>query len=926
PVRSAGDLAYTIFTSGSTGLPKGVMIEHRGALNTLVDVNRRFAVGPEDRVLGVSSLSFDLSVYDLFGLWAAGGAVVLPEASAGRDPARWLELMEVFGVTVWNTVPALMEMLVEYAQGRGARLPAALRLVLLSGDWLPVGLPARLRGLAAGQLEIVSLGGATEASIWSILYPVGEVDPGWRSIPYGRAMVGQSLQVLDAALAPRPVWVPGELYIGGVGLARGYWRDPEKTAASFVASPGTGERLYRTGDLGRWLPDGTIEFLGREDFQVKIQGHRIELGEIEAVLATHPQVRLAAVAAVGERQTGRRLVGYAVPEAGSALDAEELRAWLAGRLPSYMVPAAFVVLDSLPLTPNGKVDRRALPVPATAVRAADGRESVLRTPIEELLAGIWEEVLGVGRVGAGDELYALGGDSLHATRIVSRVHERLGVDVPLRVFFEEPTLAGLARSVEGALGTPSTQAPPLVPLPREGDLPLSFGQERLWLVDQLAPGSPVYNEVFTVRIGAPLDRRALERSLEETARRHEVLRTTFVAREGLPRQVIGRAEPVRVPLADLRGIPAGERLPEARRLAAELARCPFKLSTGPLLRAFLLRLDGSDHLFVLVLHHIVCDGWSIGLLLREVTALYAAFRDGEPSPLPEPALQYADFALWQRAWLRGELLEAQLAWWRERLGDDIPTLRLPTRSRPAVPSLRAAEEVAHLTGSQLARLRDLGRHGGATLFMTLLAALQALLHRYSGQDEITVGSPIANRQRIELEPLIGFFTNTLVLRICLAGNPTFRELLARVRDVALGAYAHQDVPFERLVEELRPQRAAHKTPFFRVLFVLQNAPLPEADPSGLRLSPLDTDDRAPKFDLTLWAVERSGGLTLSFIYDADLFDAPTVAVMLARFLALLERAVEDPEQRLLDIEISPGEPVTALALPELPAEQFVFEM
>ncbi|HEY2740347.1 MAG TPA: amino acid adenylation domain-containing protein, partial [Thermoanaerobaculia bacterium] len=392
PRRGPDDLAYTIFTSGSTGLPKGVMIEHRSALNTILDMNRRFAAGREDRVLGISSLSFDLSVYDLFGLWAAGGAVVLPEAAAGRDPARWLELMERFRVTVWNTVPALLEMLVEYAEGRGTRLPAALRLVLLSGDWLPLSLPARLRALAPGPVEVVSLGGATEAAIWSILHPVDSVDPAWRSIPYGRAMASQSVQVLDANLAPRPVWVPGELYIGGAGLARGYWRDPAKTAASFVASP-EGERLYRTGDLGRWRPDGTIELLGREDFQVKVQGHRIELGEIEAALATHPAIDAAVVTAPGERGNGRRLVGYVVPAEGCAVAVEDLRAWLAGRLPGYMVPATLVALAALPLTANGKVDRRALPDPGEKPRGGRGAAAGLHTPIAELLAGIWEEVL-----------------------------------------------------------------------------------------------------------------------------------------------------------------------------------------------------------------------------------------------------------------------------------------------------------------------------------------------------------------------------------------------------------------------------------------------------------------------------------------------------------------------------------------------------
>ena len=923
PVRRAEDLAYTIFTSGSTGLPKGVMIDHRGALNTVLDVNSRFRIGPQDRVLALSSLSFDLSVWDVFGLLAAGGAVVLPEAEASREPARWLELLEEHGVTVWNSVPALLEMLVEHAEGRGARLPASLRLVLLSGDWLPVALPDRIRALAAGPVEIVSLGGATEASIWSILYPVGEVDPAWRSIPYGRAMRNQGFHVLDSRLEPRPLWVPGELYISGAGLAMGYWRDAAKTAASFLHHPLSGERLYRTGDFGRWRPDGQIELLGRDDLQVKIQGHRIELGEIEAVLARHPAVRLAVAAAVGERGRGRRLIGYVVPEEGTAPAGEELAAWLAGKVPAYMVPAAFVLLDALPLTANGKVDRRALPARQAAERSVV--TAGVRTPVEELLAGIWEEVLGAAGVGPGDDFYAVGGDSLLATRVVSRIRDRLGIEVSLRDFFAAPTVGSLARAVEAARGAWVAQAAPLVPRPYDGDLPLSFAQERLWFLAQLAPEDVAYNEVFTLRVAGPLDPAVLARSLGEVVRRHEILRTVFTAREGRPIQIVQPAGPAGLPVADLTEVPPAGRLAAGRRLAAELARQPFDLERGPLLRARLLRLGEAEHLLVLVLHHIVCDAWSMGILTHELTALYAAFRAGLPSPLPMPMVQYADFVRWQREWLRGETLEGQLVWWREQLAEEPPPLRLPTRRRPAVPVRRSAEATAQLDGGMLDRLLDLGRREGATLFMTILAALSALLHRYSGEDRITVGSPVANRHRVETEPLIGFFTNTLVLRTDLAGNPTFRELLGRTREVALGAYAHQDVPFERLVEALQPVRQATGTPFFRVLFVLQNTPVPEESPADLRLALLDTDDRAPKIDLTLWVVQRRDGLTVSFQYDADVFDASAVAEMRDRFRTLLESVAGDSEQRVLDISLArEGEP--AVAQPALPVgEQFAFE-
>ncbi|MBW8879725.1 MAG: AMP-binding protein, partial [Acidobacteria bacterium] len=467
--------------------PKGVMIDHRGALNTVVDVNQRFRVGPQDRVLALSALNFDLSVYDVFGLLSAGGALVMPEPESLRDPSHWLDLLLSERVTVWNTVPALMEMLVQYLGARD--LPESrLRVALLSGDWIPVTLPERLRSLFRG-VETISLGGATEASIWSILYAIEEVDPAWPSIPYGRPMVNQRFHVLDTRLEPCPAWVPGHLYIGGVGLARGYWRDEEKTRASFVSHPRTGEGLYRTGDLGRYLPDGTIEFLGREDFQVKIQGHRIELGEIEAVLLQHPSVETAVVLAVGERRAGRRLVGYVV--AREETSSAELREFLGEKLPAYMVPATLVRLESLPLTSNGKVDRVAL-----AEMAAGEEEGMLaagfaapRTPVEDRLAGLWSELLGAERVGIHDSFFDLGGNSLVAIRMITRLREMFGVEMPLRALFGAPTVAELGAVLHGLREERSQQpgeSPEgyrLVPSPasRYEPFPLNDVQHAYWV-------------------------------------------------------------------------------------------------------------------------------------------------------------------------------------------------------------------------------------------------------------------------------------------------------------------------------------------------------------------------------------------------------------------------------------------------------------
>ncbi|HEV7514898.1 MAG TPA: amino acid adenylation domain-containing protein, partial [Thermoanaerobaculia bacterium] len=565
-VQGPGDLAYVIYTSGSTGNPKGVMIEHQAAWNTVADVNLRFGVGPGDRVLALSSLAFDLSVYDLFGLLAAGGTVILPAADRSRDPQHWAELLDRHGVTLWNTVPALMELLADFAEVTGYRAPA-LRLVLLSGDWISLRLPERIRTLAANvDVEVVSLGGATEAAIWSILFPIGEVRPEWRSIPYGRPLWNQRFRILDGALSPRPVWVPGALYIGGTGLARGYWSDPEKTARSFIVEPETGLRLYRTGDLGRYLPDGTIEFLGREDFQVKIGGFRIELGEIEAALGRHPAVREALVVAPAGAELGsRRLVAYCVAAPGTPPTPSDLRVFLGEQLPAYMVPADVVLLEAFPLTANGKLDRQALPDPRPSVAKLHVAPA---SPVEVLLVDFVREVLKVDAVGVEDDFFALGGNSLFAMQMTSRLRARFGVELPLRTVFENPTIGELARLIQrqrsavAGVATPEpvagserpqlAGAPLLDRVPRQGELPLSFAQERLWFLEQLEPGLVQFNMPSALQLAGPLQPAALAWALGQVERRHEMLRTVFAAVADVPMQGVRPArEPFLLPMVDL---------------------------------------------------------------------------------------------------------------------------------------------------------------------------------------------------------------------------------------------------------------------------------------------------------------------------------------------------------------------------------------
>ena len=1204
-----------IFTSGSTGQPKGVMTDHRGALNTCVDVNRSYGVGPEDRVLAISQLNFDLSVYDIFGLLAAGGAVVIPDAGTQRDPRHWVELARRERVTLWDSVPALVEMLVDHGAGRRHELAFPLRVVMMSGDWIPPRLPDRIRAAFPGA-RVISMGGATEASIWSIHYPIGEVGADWTSIPYGRPMLNQTFHVLDRDLEPRPVGVQGNLYIGGIGLAQGYWRDEEKTRASFITHPRTGETLYRTGDLGRMLPEGNIEFLGRDDFQVKIQGHRIELGEIEAALLQHPAVAAAAVTAHGDPRGAKQLAGYvvlhepgavetvsvlcreggrawadlaggpAVPstlalrrfletavtlhdlaavlaallrvdipgspfpklrygsagnlypvqayvavapgrveglaggayyydpsghglialagpeeverevepalfagagaavflvarlaaiaplygdlsrrfvaieaglmtallaeaaagqglalspagslpgalrgllaleeshlplqalllgapdpaweaepapagstggeweapaplavladpierlrfklahhnlradegrprivlprpelgpkrieelyvarrsyrkfltepvpladlgellaalppdgdltaylfakpgrvaglpggtyrldrpagrlvllEEGAALTAalfdpvnhevfkaagfalllvagaaaqrrwaaleagrraqlleaaaparriglaqmgglrldlardlfhlapgDELahtvlggriaadqagldaflaevaeyhalvdgrgappaepparrepdvlagiREHLRARLPEYMVPPHLLRIEALPLSANGKVDRKALPaVAAVAADAVADAYTAPRNPVEEILAGIWAEVLRVERVGIDEDFFALGGHSVLAIQVISRIHDALGETPSVRWLFERPTVRDLAARL--GRGGGAFEAPPLVAVPRTGDLPLSFAQERLWFLHQLEPESAAYNGPAAVRLEGRLDAAVLAATLREIVRRHESLRTFFEIRSGRPVQGIAPMVELELPVVDLGGLPVEAREAELRSLAVADSLRPFDLRRAPLLRAALARLAEDDHALLLTLHHIASDAWSMGVLVREMAALYGAFSQGLPSPLTELPVQYADFAVWQREWLRGEVLEAQIAWWRNLLAG-APVLELATdRPRSALQTYRGATRGFVLPGATSEGVRALAHSLDATPFMVLLAGFESLLHRYTGQDDLTVGTTIANRTRGELEGLIG---------------------------------------------------------------------------------------------------------------------------------------------------------------------------
>jgi amino acid adenylation domain-containing protein len=840
-----------------------------------------------------------------------------------------------------QATPATWRLLLD-AGWNGQRQPNGRRFkALCGGEALPHGLAAAL--MARG-VELWNVYGPTETAVWSAARRVtagNGSETASAAVGLGRPIADTRFLVVDRRLSLVPMGAAGELLIGGTGVARGYWGRPELTAERFVPDPWgaageSGARLYRTGDLVRHRGDGDLQFLGRIDNQVKVRGFRIELGEIESALLRHPAVDQAVVAAWGEG-TDRRLAAYLVgplrPEARPA--AAALRAFVRQQLPDYMVPAEIVFRERLPLSPSGKVDRKALPEPAPwAVRQGRGDGFIApRTPIEELLAGMWTELLGVEQVGAGDDFFELGGHSLLATRLAARVRRTFGVELPMRRVFELHTLEAVAREIAtaAAAGRPHPGPPPLTRRAGAGAPVLSFSQERIWFLEQLTRGSAAYNLPGALRLRGELAPRRLARCLDEIVRRHEVLRTAYPAVAGKPSPRPALRLTLRLPVVDLKALGEAAAV-AALRLGCLLGRQPFDLAAAPLLRGVLLRLGDGDHLLVLVLHHIAADGWSLAVLLRELVALHAdpVFAAGGPSPLPEPPLQYADFAAWQRGWLAGEALAAHLAYWRSALAGAPAQLDLPSdRPRPAVPSFRGARTALLVPPALVVELRRGARQSGATLYMALLAALDVLLCRVTGQEDLVVGSPIANRERLELEGLIGCFVNTLALRVNLGGRPSCDDLLQRVRETCLAAYAHQELPFEKLVESLGALRDVGTTPLFQVLLALQSVwtderrvpsgecrmgtlpvrwPRPatgggaaEAARGGLVMEPCEIEILAAKFDLTVDATETPAGLALSFEYRRDLFDTATVKRLAGRFLALLATLAGEPGKAVAEL-------------------------
>ncbi|MET9248902.1 amino acid adenylation domain-containing protein [Nonomuraea sp. NPDC003709] len=903
PRMKPSDTAYVIYTSGSTGTPKGVAVPHAALTNHTLHAAGMYGISPADRILQFASIGFDASAEEIYPALAQGACLVLRTDRMLADPAGFLRACAAEAVTVLDLPTAFWHDLVGALEDGEAVLPETLRLVVIGGERALPDRVAAWRGRAGDRVRLVNTYGPTEATI---VATSGELTGA--AAPIGRPIANTRAYVLDEACRPVRAGVVGELYLGGIGLAHGYLHRPALTAERFVADPfgPAGGRLYRTGDLVRHLPDGSLAFVARADRQIKLNGYRVELGEIESALRRLPGVADAAVT------LREHLIAYVTP----ALPAEELRASLRAVLPGYMVPAHYVPLATLPRTVNGKIDYAGLPM-ADPAPVREGPAEPPRTPEERALAEIWREVLGVPEVGRHDDFFALGGHSLQATKVLARVADTLGLDLPLRAVFESPTLGALAARLPGAAPTRSGPVPPAL---RDQPLPLSFVQERIWFLQQVEPDSTNYNVPRAMRLYGKVNLETVTRALADLEVRHEILRTTFPDFDGEPVQHVHEPRGIPVTTLDRTGLPEHERDAWIRDYILAAGQEPFDLAEGPLLRVSLVRLAAEEYVLVVVEHHMIHDGWAQGVFLRDFLELYEAHATGREPRLPELPVQYADFAHWQRRAIAGERLTTLLDFWRGRLDGAPPLLRLTTdRPRPAEPTLRGGEEVLVIEDGLARRLRELGRDHDATLFMTMFAVFAMLLYGDSRQQDIVIGSGIANRQRAELENLLGMMINTVLLRVDLSGDPAFPELLERVRDTCLEAYAHQDMPFEKLVQHLRPARSLSHTPLFQVMFSFLDTPMPRLQLPDVRLEVLNAHNRSAKFDLNAVIIPhaedrfqdagsgpREETITVLLEYSTDLFDAATVRGMLDRYLTLLRAVVARPGMSVAELVTGDG--------------------
>jgi amino acid adenylation domain-containing protein len=921
----AEDAAYVIYTSGSTGKPKGVRVPHRALANFLVSMQSEPGVAAADRLLAVTTLSFDIAELELLLPLTVGATVVLASQDEATDGVALRKLLETSGATVMQATPASWRMLIEAGWTGGPRFRA-----LCGGEAMR---PDLAEALLARTGELWNMYGPTETTVWSTCWRVQNPRFG---IWIGKPIANTQVHVLDERMLPCPIGVPGEVFIAGDGVALGYLDRPELTAERFVADPFAGgdARMYRTGDLGRWRADGQLECLGRTDHQVKIRGYRIELGEIEAALAAHPGIGRVVAMAREDRPGDVRLVAYVVAAGAAAVPADdELRRHLAKTLPEYMIPAHFVALPALPLLPNGKIDRHKLPAPAGEARPAGAAFVAPRDATEALVAGVFQDLLAVPRIGVNDNFFMLGGHSLLAAQGAARLSRLTGRTVTMRTLFEAPTVAALAErlvppAAPGAQAAPSpadgavraatvdADAPPVIP--RRADrarAPLSLMQQRLWFLEELQPDRIVHNVPSAHRLLGPLDESAFQRAFDEMLRRQDALRTRLGLEDGAPYQEVLPALdlPPLFPAEDLSGLPTDER----ERVLAERLRTeidtPFKLTEAPLFRTRVYRLGPEEHVFQFILHHAIWDGWSFDLLYEEMAAHYEAFRTGAPSPLPPLPVSYGDFAAWHRGWMQGEELTRQVAYWKQQLAGTLEPLEPPTdRPRPAIGTEDGRTEWVTFPAEEVARLRELGQHKDATLFMALLGAFYVMLHRLTGQRDLIVGMPVRGRAHAELEKVMGFFVNALPLRLRVDPAESFLDLLARLRPLLLDAFSHQDVPFEHLVHELRVPRDESRAPITQAFFSYQDVRRRPTSWGNLRHGRQPVFPRAAAQDVSLWFVENARGLIGGLNYATDLFDDATAKLWGGRFVGLLRAILTQPDLPIGDLPIATADETVAV--------------
>ncbi|EFH85738.1 non-ribosomal peptide synthetase [Ktedonobacter racemifer] len=894
PVIDGEQLAYVIYTSGSTGKPKGVQISQHALVNFLLSMREEPGLNAQDRLLAVTTLSFDIAGLELYLPLVVGARLIIASRDDATSGSALAALLEREQISVMQATPITWRLLLS----TGWKGHPALK-ALCGGEALPLELARQLLSRVG---SLYNMYGPTETTIWSTL---NKIEPEDQSISVGGPIANTSIYILDAYGQPLPPGIPGELTIGGDGLARGYLRRPELTAERFPMCRIQGKevRLYRTGDLARLRVDGTLELIGRIDHQVKLRGYRIELGEIESVLARHPAVQQAVTLVREDEPGNQRLVAYILPQPGCVPDTSELRRLAQAHLPAYMVPSVFVVLETLPQTPNGKVDRRALPMPD--ISAHEGIESYIapRTAIEQEMAHIWSHVLGREHIGIHDNFFVLGGHSLLAMQVAARVYTNLQTELPLRLFFETPTIAQQAAFLlQAKSGDTSTQLPEIRVAPRQAQadgtvlLPTSLAQRGLWFVDQLDDNTTAYNLQATMRLCQALNLGALQQSLDALVMHHEALRTTFATQHDEPVQVIAPARPIPITIHHLEDLPTEEREAEAHRLVTHEVQRTFDLQHGPLFRASLFHLESEEHLLLLTMHHIIADGWSINLMLRELATLYSAFVHGEIPGLPDVPTQMGDFAAWQRQWLQDDVLSRELDFWKLMLEGAPTLLELPTdRPRPTQPTHKGALYNFTLPPSLSEALKHLSQQEKVSLYMTLTTAFLLLLERYTGQQDILLGTTSAERGLTQIDTMVGYCINTLVLRNDLSGDPSVRELLARVRENVLAAHAHQHMPFDRLVQELQPDRSLGQSPLFQVFLTL-DPPLADGA-SNWDFTQKNVPTGAAMFDLSLELADRPDGIEGLLEYSTDLFDEGTIARMAEHWRRLLESMVAHPEQQ-----------------------------